>query len=123
MGKGPSHCVKVLIPDVNLLLNLQRYAYQSRLKMFSKMGKWFSSFEHRASEASGYGRGEGCSGVVLMPLSLAEKEGYSIRAVIRNSVVNQDGKTQRIGAPSASAQPAAIKTAYSQIGLPPWRNI
>lgn len=109
------------VAGVNLLLDPQRYAYQSRLKMFSNKGKSYS-FDHRALEANGYGRGEGCSGVVLMPLSRAQREGYPIRAVIRNSVVNQDGKTQGISVPSASAQSAAIERAYSQIGLVPYAD-
>lgn len=112
---------KCFVAGVNLLLDPQRYAYQSRLKMFSNFGKSYS-FDHRASEASGYGRGEGCSGVVLMPLSQAKKQGYPIRAVIRNSVVNQDGRTQGISVPSASAQSAAIERAYSQIGLKPYAD-
>ena len=109
------------VAGVNLLLDPQRYAYQSRLKMFSNMGKSYS-FDHRALDASGYGRGEGCSGVVLMPLSRAQKEGHPIRAVIRNSVVNQDGKTQGISVPSASAQSAAIEKAYAQVGLRPYAD-
>lgn len=108
---------RCFVAGVNLLLDPQRYAYQSRLKMFSNNGKSFS-FDHRAIEASGYGRGEGCSGVVLMPLSQAIKQGQPIRAVIRNSVVNQDGKTQGISVPSATAQSDAIERAYSQVGLP-----
>jgi acyl transferase domain-containing protein len=112
---------KCLVAGVNLLLDPHRYAYQSRLKMFSNNGKSYS-FDHRALEASGYGRGEGCSGVILMPLSRAQKAGYPIRAVIRNSVVNQDEKTNGINVPSASAQSAAIEKAYSQIGLPPYTD-
>ncbi|CAJ2512279.1 Uu.00g052940.m01.CDS01 [Anthostomella pinea] len=109
------------VAGVNLLLDPQRYAYQSRLKMFSNKGQSFS-FDHRALEANGYGRGEGCSGVVLMPLSLAKKGGCPIRAVIRNSVVNQDGRTQGISVPSASAQSAAIAKAYAQVGLTPYAD-
>ena len=112
---------RCFVAGVNLLLDPQRYAYQSRLRMFSNMGKSYS-FDHRALEASGYGRGEGCSGVVLMPLSQAQKEGYPIRAVIRNSVVNQDGKTNGISVPSAPAQSAAIEKAYAQIGLKPYAD-
>jgi acyl transferase domain-containing protein len=89
--------------------------------MFSNHGKSYS-FDHRALEASRYGRGEGCSGVVLMPLSRAQKAGYPIHAVIRNSVVDQDGKTNGINVPSASAQSAAIEKAYSRIGLPPYAD-
>ncbi|KAI9162667.1 BcPKS11, polyketide synthase [Paramyrothecium foliicola] len=109
------------VAGVNLQLDPQRYGYQNKLSMFSKQGKSFT-FDHRAKEASGYGRGEGCSGVVLMPLSQAERQGYPIRAVIRNSVANQDGKTNGITVPSAAAQSAAIERAYAQVGLVPYAD-
>lgn len=106
------------VAGVNLQLDPQRYGYQNKLSMFSKQGKSYS-FDHRAREASGYGRGEGCSGVVLMRLSQAQRQGYPVRAVVRNSVANQDGKTNGITVPSASAQSAAIEKAYAQVGLVP----
>ncbi|KAF2468734.1 polyketide synthase [Lindgomyces ingoldianus] len=101
------------VAGVNLTLDPQRYTYQSRLKMFSNEGRSFP-FDSRAN---GYGRGEGCSGVVLEPLSTALKRRAPIRAVIRNSVVNQDGRTPGISVPSSQAQLEAIRKGYTQIGL------
>ena len=101
------------VAGVNLTLDVQRFIYQSRLKMFSKEGRSFP-FDSRAN---GYGRGEGCSGVVLEPLSSALKRGAPIRAVIRNSIINSDGRTPGISVPSSLAQSEAIKKAYAQIGL------
>ncbi|KUL87368.1 hypothetical protein ZTR_04649 [Talaromyces verruculosus] len=98
---------------VNLTLDPQRYTYQSQLKMFSDEGKSFP-FDERAN---GYGRGEGCTGVVLQTLSSALKEGRPIRAIIRNSVLNQDGRTPGISVPSGPAQSAAIRKAYAQAGI------
>ncbi|KAF4994613.1 hypothetical protein FDECE_13060, partial [Fusarium decemcellulare] len=112
---------RCFVAGVNLQLDPQRYGYQNKLSMFSKFGKSYS-FDHRAKDAHGYGRGEGCSGVVLMPLSKAQKQGYPIRAVIRNSVANQDGKTNGITVPSAAAQSAAIERAYAQVGLVPYAD-
>ena len=109
------------VAGVNLQLDPQRYGYQNKLSMFSKQGKSYT-FDSRAKEASGYGRGEGCSGVVLMPLSQAERQGYPIRAIVRNSVANQDGKTNGITVPSAAAQSAAIRRAYAQVGLAPYAD-
>ncbi|KAH6613530.1 putative polyketide synthase [Chaetomium sp. MPI-SDFR-AT-0129] len=101
------------VGGVNLLLDPQRFAYQSRMKMFSKEGRSFP-FDARAN---GYGRGEGLTGVVLKPLSAALRDGDHVRAVIRNSVLNQDGRTPGITLPSASAQREAILKAYQQAGL------
>jgi acyl transferase domain-containing protein len=44
-------------------------------------------------KANGYARGEGASFVVLKPLDKALQDGDVIRAVIRNTGVNQDGNT------------------------------
>ncbi|KAL4915858.1 hypothetical protein BDW62DRAFT_203310 [Aspergillus aurantiobrunneus] len=101
------------VGGVNLLLDPQRFHYQSQLKMFSKEGRSYP-FDARAN---GYGRGEGVTGVVLKPLSLALRDGDPIRAVIRNSVLNQDGRTPGISVPSAVAQKEAIIRAYRQAKL------
>ena len=103
------------VGGVNLLLDPQRFHYQSRLKMFSADGRSFA-FDSRAN---GYGRGEGCTGVVIKSLSAALRDRDPIRAVIRSSVLNQDGKTQGITLPSAAAQREAILKAYSLAHLEP----
>jgi emericellamide synthase (highly reducing iterative type I polyketide synthase) len=101
------------VGGVNLLVDPQRFAYQSKLKMFSNEGKSFA-FDHRAN---GYGRGEGVAGIVIKPLSAALRDGDRIRAVIRNCVLNQDGKTPGISVPSGPAQERAIIKAYAEAGL------
>ncbi|KAK0701265.1 hypothetical protein B0H67DRAFT_655916 [Lasiosphaeris hirsuta] len=106
------------VGGVNLLLDPQRFHYQSRLKMFSAEGRSFA-FDSRAN---GYGRGEGCTGVVLKPLSAALRDGDNVRAVIRSSVLNQDGRTQGITLPSATAQREAILKAYQQAHLEPYAD-
>lgn len=103
------------VGGVNLLLDPQRFHYQSRLKMFSAEGRSFA-FDSRAN---GYGRGEGCTGIVIKPLSAALRDGDNVRAVIRSSVLNQDGRTQGLTLPSAPAQREAILKAYQQAHLEP----
>lgn len=83
------------------------------MKIVSKKGRSFA-FDERAT---GYGRGEGYTGVVLKPLSAALRDGNHVRAVIRNSVLNQDGRTPGISVPSAVAQKEAISKAYRQAKL------
>ena len=57
-GGESSQC---LVGGVNVLLDPQRFAYMSQLKMFSNEGRSFP-FDDRAN---GYGHGEGCTGIAL----------------------------------------------------------
>lgn len=71
------------------------------------------SFDHRAN----YARGEGSSVVVLKLLSKAMQDGDLIRAVIRATGSNQDGRTPGITQPSQDAQVELIREVYSAGGL------
>ncbi|EAS31990.3 iterative type I polyketide synthase [Coccidioides immitis RS] len=76
-------------------------------------GKCFS-FDHRAE---GYGRGEGVGTVVMKTLANALRDGDTIRAVIRATGVNQDGRTPGITLPSSTAQTNLIKEVYRKASL------
>lgn len=84
-------------------------------RLLSDAGRCFT-FDTRGN---GYGRGEGVAAVVVKPLEDALKDGDPIRAVIRNTVVNQDGRTAGITMPSADAQKSMIRTAYAELGMNP----
>jgi hybrid polyketide synthase/nonribosomal peptide synthetase ACE1 len=71
------------------------------------------------ASADGYARGEGIAAVILKPLSQALKDGDSIECVIRETGVNQDGRTNGITMPSATAQADLIRSTYSRCGLNP----
>lgn len=72
------------------------------------------SFDQRAN---GYARGEGVGIVILKPLSKALEDNDTIRAVIRATAINQDGRTPGITQPSSRAQEAMIREAYRVGGL------
>lgn len=59
----------------------------------------------------------GC--VILKPLADAVKDGDTIRAVIRGTGSNQDGKTSGITLPSGAAQESLIRSVYEAAGLDP----
>jgi acyl transferase domain-containing protein len=69
--------------------------------------------------ANGYGRGEGIATITLKPLDQAVRDGDNVRAVVRETSVNQDGKTPTITSPSAQAQEATIRDCYLRAGLDP----
>ena len=55
--------------------------------------------------------------MVLKPLEHALLAGDSIRAVIRNTGVNQDGKTPGITMPNGDSQEALIRSVYGTAGI------
>ena len=67
--------------------------------------------------ADGYLRGEGCGILVLKRLSDAERDGDRIWGIIRGSAINQDGASQGLTVPSASAQENVIRDALASAGL------
>ncbi|KAI1800249.1 hypothetical protein F4811DRAFT_556979 [Daldinia bambusicola] len=85
----------------------------SRLKFLSPDSHCYS-FDERAN---GYSRGEGVGVLVLKRLSKAIQNGDTIRAVIRGTSANQDGRTPSITQPSAVAQAALIRKAYETVGF------
>lgn len=74
---------------------------------------------HGDASGSGYVRGEGITAMIIKPQRQAEIDGDSIRAVVRGTGVNHDGRKQGITLPSAQAQAALIRSTYQKAGLDP----
>ncbi|EFQ32290.1 beta-ketoacyl synthase domain-containing protein [Colletotrichum graminicola M1.001] len=99
----------------NLLLGPEPYIHESKLKMLSPDGRsrmWDQG-------ANGYARGDGVAAVVLKTLSAALADGDHIEAIIRETGVNQDGRSRGITMPSAAAQASLIRATYAKAGLDP----
>ncbi|KAL4916483.1 hypothetical protein BDW62DRAFT_186074 [Aspergillus aurantiobrunneus] len=98
-----------------VMLNPDMFCQLSSLGFIGPDGKSFA-FDTRAN---GYGRGEGIATLVLKRLDDALRDGDPIRAVIRETGMNQDGKTPTITSPSGAAQEALMRSCYSRAGLDP----
>jgi acyl transferase domain-containing protein len=72
------------------------------------------SFDERAN---GYARGEGIIALVIKPLHDAVRDGDVIRAVVRATASNQDGRTPGLTQPSTEAQEALIRHTYAKARL------
>ncbi|KAI3337233.1 polyketide synthase [Xylariaceae sp. AK1471] len=68
-------------------------------------------------KGDGYGRGEGFGVIVLKRVSDCIRDGDTIRAVIRNSGSNQDGRSPGITQPTKTAQVDLMRHVYTQAGL------
>ncbi|KAI9742337.1 MAG: hypothetical protein M1818_003870 [Claussenomyces sp. TS43310] len=103
-----------IVAGCNLMLNPETNSIPlSNLGFLGRDGVCYS-FDHRAN---GYARGEGTAVMVLKPLKQALKDNDTIRAVIRNTGSNQDGRTPGITQPSREAQAALIQETYLRAGL------
>lgn len=71
------------------------------------------------SRGSGYGRGEGIATVVLKRLDDALRAGDNVRAIIKRTAVNQDGKTNGITLPSQAAQQQLATSIYKAVDIDP----
>ncbi|KAK1959951.1 AMP-binding enzyme [Colletotrichum sublineola] len=101
----------------NMIMDPVTYVGESKLQMLSPDGRgrmW-------DADVNGYARGEGVATIVMKRLCDAVADGDDIECVIRETGVNQDGKTRGITMPSASAQSALIRDTYRRAGLDPHR--
>ncbi|KAI1778855.1 polyketide synthase module [Hypoxylon cercidicola] len=107
-----------IVGGANVLLNPDNFKALGSFGFLSPDGKCFA-FDERAN---GYGRGEGVATIVIKRLKDALAAGDPIRAIIRESVLNQDGKTETLTSPSQAAQEALMRDCYAKAGIEPSRT-
>ncbi|KAJ5110635.1 hypothetical protein N7532_001170 [Penicillium argentinense] len=106
-------CGMALVTGASLILHPNFTQRLSYMHMMSPDGLSHSFDE----SANGYGRGEGIGAVLLKPLSAAMADGDNIRAIIRGTGINQDGRTPGITLPSPTSQANLIRSTYERHGL------
>ncbi|TGJ84019.1 hypothetical protein E0Z10_g4733 [Xylaria hypoxylon] len=100
-----------IVAGSNLIFNPTAFIAESNLQMLSAEGKsrmW-------DAKANGYARGDGIAAIVLKMRCAAEADGDPIECIIRETAVNQDGKTP--GPTIAPAQAHLIQQCYDRAGL------
>jgi hybrid polyketide synthase/nonribosomal peptide synthetase ACE1 len=107
-----------VVGGTNLIISPEPFISESKLKMLSPGGRsrmWDIN-------ADGYARGDGVAAIVLKRLSDALRDGDSIECIIRETGVNQDGKTKGITMPSPISQMELIRSTYERAGLNPFKD-
>jgi acyl transferase domain-containing protein len=98
---------------VNVILGVESSIGMSKMGIISPDGV-SHSFDERAN---GFARGEGIGVVVLKRVSDAIRDNDTIRAVVRSTGSNQDGRTPGITQPSKDSQEQLIRYTYAKAGL------
>jgi acyl transferase domain-containing protein len=71
------------------------------------------------ASANGFARPEGITSISIKRLDDALRDGIPIRAVIRGTGSNSDGRSQDLTSPSAEAHMSLMRKVYQQAGLDP----
>ncbi|RDA95562.1 hypothetical protein CP533_1202 [Ophiocordyceps camponoti-saundersi (nom. inval.)] len=103
------------VGGASLILDADNCCYLSQLGLLSPDSRCHS-FDSRAN---GFARGEGVCMVVIKHLDDAVRDGDPIRAVIRATGVNSDGRTAGIVLPSGEAQEKLMRDTYQWARLDP----
>lgn len=106
---------QALVIGSSLLLMPESSIVLGNMHFLSPDSRCFS-FDERAN---GYSRGEGIIALVVKPLAEAIRDGDMVRAVIRSTGANQDGRTPNITQPSFTSQERLIRNVYKKAGLDP----
>jgi acyl transferase domain-containing protein len=106
-------CSMALVAGVNMILGPEFSVMLANGNYLSPDSLCYS-FDSRAN---GYARGEGVVAMVIKPLSNAVRDGDMIRAVIRSTGSNQDGRTPIMTQPSADSQEQLIRHVYEKAKL------
>ncbi|ROT40784.1 hypothetical protein SODALDRAFT_396446 [Sodiomyces alkalinus F11] len=88
--------------------------------MMNKLGALSATSTCHTFDASadGYARGEAFAALYIKRTSAALQQGSPIRAVVRGTAINANGRTGGITHPSKAGQEAVIREAYRNAGLP-----
>ncbi len=110
-----NECDMAVAGGMELIYTPEYYIAESKGGFLSVDGRC-KTFD---AQANGYVRGEGGGILILKKLDAAIKDKNNIYAVIRESMVNQDGKTVGISVPNGEAQKMLLEDVYGRAGIKP----
>ncbi|KAM3427390.1 hypothetical protein MY4824_009476 [Beauveria thailandica] len=105
-------CDAAIVAGANVILGPDNQLFTTKLGAVSPTSRCHT-FD---AAADGYSRAEGFGAIYLKKLSDAVAAGDPIRAVIRGTSFNANGKTGGISHPSPDGQEAVIRQAYKAAG-------
>lgn len=113
MAISRGDCEAALVGGVNLIMAPGMTTAMTEQGVLSKDG----SCKTFSADANGYARGEAITAIYVKPLAHAIRDGNPVRAVVRATATNVDGKTPGMSYPSTTAQEAVMRRAYKVAGI------
>jgi len=105
-------CDAAIVAGANLILSPDAQIFTTKLGAVSPTSKCHT-FD---ISADGYARAEGFGAIYLKRSTDAQAKGDPIRALVRGTAFNANGKTGGISHPSPEGQEAVIRQAYKAAG-------
>ena len=111
-------CSSAIVAGTNLIMDPARSTAMTEEGILSPEGSC-KTFD---ADANGYARGEAINAIYIKLLDQAIRDNNPIRAIIRNTGVNSDGKSQGLVTPNSSAQETLMRKVYADINLDPGKT-
>ena len=108
-------CTSAIVAGTNLILGPTTTAAMTQEGILSCEGSC-KTFD---AAADGFARGEAITAVYIKLLDDALKDRNPIRAVVRNTGTNSDGKSASILSPNGKSHELLMKKVYQDAGLDP----
>lgn len=112
-GLYSRQCCAAIVAGTNLVFQPQTSLLMADSGFLSPTGS-SKSFD---ASADGYVRGEAVNAICIKLLDDALRDGDPIRAVIRSTAVNADGKSGGFTVPNGKAQERLMRRAYKAAGI------
>lgn len=113
LGIQRGDCESAIVGGTNLILNPQMTIGMTEQGVLSPNGRC-RTFD---ANADGYCRGEAVVALHIKKLSVALRDNDPIRAVIRSSCINSDGRTAGLSLPSSESHEALMRRSYTLAGI------
>lgn len=106
-------CRAAIVGGTNLILNPNMTIAMTEQGVLAPDGQC-KTFD---ANADGYARGEGVVAIMVKKVSDAVRDNDPIRAIVRSSAINSDGRTAGLSLPNSTSHEALMRRTHDMAGL------